>query len=365
MEFKDLLNIKGKGNDTEVIEHLRNAKEPVILYGAGDIAGRIIGKLRQNGIHIARIAGDEAAGVRIINDPSLSEIEQSTMAEVERDYPACHLVAGYVRGYNNPDIARRYANVQSVSWLSEIFDMEPVEPSFIRQNREPLEALYHRLADPLSKESFVAYLLSKITQDMKPLPPVFDRNPYFPDGLLTLTRDESFFDCGAYTGDTIDQFIRVAGGYYRYIWAIEPDRENYRKLTDYIRSRNLPHIETVNKGVYSHPGRQPFQEDASMLSMISEDSPHYIDVDTIDRMASGRPVTYIKMDVEGAELMALKGAEQTIRQNRPVLGISIYHRRRDLIDIPAFISELVPEYRFHFRVHKKLAIDTVLYAVAR
>jgi hypothetical protein len=61
----------------------------------------------------------------------------------------------------------------------------------------------------------------------------------------------------------------------------------------------------------------------------------------------------------------LQSAEQTIRANRPILGISIYHKRLDLIDIPIYLKKLVPEYRFYFRVHKKLAIDTVLYAVAR
>jgi hypothetical protein len=86
-------------------------------------------------------------------------------------------------------------------------------------------------------------------------------------------------------------------------------------------------------------------------------------VDTIDNITAGEPVTYIKFDVEGAELEALKGAEQTVKKYRPAMGISIYHRERDLIDIPVYIKQLVPEYRLYFRVHKKLAIDTVLYVM--
>ena len=102
-----------------------------------------------------------------------------------------------------------------------------------------------------------------------------------------------------------------------------------------------------------------------MLSMISDESNRYIEVDTIDNIAAGNVVTYIKLDVEGAELSALKGAEQTIRRYKPILGISIYHKERDLIDIPAYIQEITSEYAFYFRVHKKLAIDTVLYGVYR
>jgi hypothetical protein len=100
-----------------------------------------------------------------------------------------------------------------------------------------------------------------------------------------------------------------------------------------------------------------------MLSMITDDSKNFIEVDTVDNIAAGKPVSYIKLDVEGAELEALKGAEQTIKTFKPILGISIYHKQRDLIDIPMYLKVIVPEYKFYFRVHKKLAIDTVLYAV--
>jgi hypothetical protein len=131
----------------------------------------------------------------------------------------------------------------------------------------------------------------------------------------------------------------------------------------YVKDEQLTNIDVLNKGIYSHAGTQPFREDGTMLSMISEDAENRIAVDTIDEISGGAPVTYIKMDVEGAELQALKGAERTIRRHRPILGISIYHRQRDLIDIPEYIKAIVPEYRFYFRVHKKLAIDTVLYAV--
>ena len=199
---------------------------------------------------------------------------------------------------------------------------------------------------------------------MKYLPPVFDKMQYFPCGMFRFSDQASYFDCGAFTGDTIAAFLHAAGGSYRRIWAVEPDRLNFAQLSRYVSEARLAATELINKGLYSFAGKLPFRESGTMLSMISEEADSMIEVDTIDRITDGQPVTYIKMDVEGVELQALKGAEQTIRRYRPALGISIYHRQRDLTDIPRYIREIVPEYTFRFRVHKKLAIDAVLYATA-
>jgi FkbM family methyltransferase len=243
--------------------------------------------------------------------------------------------------------------------------LDIITQSFIDENIEFLEEFNDNLQDQKSKDSFVAYLLSKVRQDMKYLPPVFEKTQYFPQGIFELTDNESYFDCGAFTGDTIDAFLKATGGLYRHIWAVEPDKFNYNQLLHYIEDEKLTNIDLINKGIYSCSGKLPFQETGSMLSMITDNSENYIEVDTIDSIAAGNPVTYLKMDVEGTELEALKGAEQTIKTYKPILGISIYHKPQDLIDIPRYIKKIVPEYKFYFRVHKKLAIDTVLYGVVR
>ncbi|MBC7544393.1 MAG: FkbM family methyltransferase, partial [Candidatus Sericytochromatia bacterium] len=76
-------------------------------------------------------------------------------------------------------------------------------------------------------------------------------------------------------------------------------------------------------------------------------------------------VDFIKMDVEGGELQALKGAEQTIRQHRPKLAISVYHQPQDLFEIPGWITRVCPEYRLHLDHYTLFAEETVLYASTR
>lgn len=365
MEFNELLKTSEKANDIHVIETILHSKLPVILYGATiDVADQIVKKLGGNDISVTSVAFDEDSPLMIHSTQLLNKTETIPADKVDQQYTAYHVILGFVKGYAHMDaIAPKFKHAKSIAYLSEIFDMESVSPSYIAEHKDFFEDFYENLSDQHSKDSFVAYVLSKTRQDMKYLPPVFEKIQYFPKGIFELSKDESYFDCGAFTGDTIADFLKATGGTYRHIWAAEPDKSNYKQLTDYINKHNLKHVDAINKGIYSSSGKLPFEENGSMLSMISEKANSYIEVDTIDHIAAGKPVTYIKMDVEGVELEALKGAERTIREYRPILGISIYHRQQDLIDIPQYIKSLVPGYKFYFRVHKKLAIDTVLYGI--
>ena len=63
----------------------------------------------------------------------------------------------------------------------------------------------------------------------------------------------------------------------------------------------------------------------------------------LDSVLSGRPCTYLKMDVEGAEREAIAGAEKTIRQYAPKLNIAAYHRSEDFFQLPLLIHALQPE----------------------
>ena len=367
MEFGEIFAIDEQPADLAVIERLKVTALPVVIYGASlDVADQIVNKLLDNQLTVSFVVYDDECPMMAASTMRLKDTAVIHVKDIDSQLSAYNVILGFVKAYANiPAISLKFSNAHSVAYLSEIFDMEIITRSFIELHREWLEHFYHNLQDQHSKDSFVAYLASKVLQDMRFLPPVFEKTQYFPRGIFELTHDESYFDCGAFTGDTVAEFLKATGNLYRHIWAVEPDTTNCNRLIQYIKDENLSDIDVIRKGVYSHTGKLPFQETGSMLSMLADDAQHCIEVDTIDHIAAGNPVTYIKMDVEGAEMEALKGAEQTIRQYKPVLGISIYHKQWDLINIPQYIKMLVPEYKFYFRVHKKLAIDTVLYAVTK
>jgi hypothetical protein len=82
----------------------------------------------------------------------------------------------------------------------------------------------------------------------------------------------------------------------------------------------------------------------------------------LDDALKDEPVSFIKMDVEGSESNALLGAEEIIKNLKPKLAISVYHKDDDLAKIPLLIHEIVPEYKFYLRHHTSAPVDTILYA---
>jgi FkbM family methyltransferase len=385
MSFIDRLNLDVKPRNTEVIEELKNSNDPVVIYGKGEVAHEIVKILSRNGIQTNKMfVDDEYLSPPSPPPPTHSTINQEktcqfTMRqenageipicgfkEIEPDLPHYNVILGHKDAILSYPFVGKLTLAKSVKCLYWSYPaIEEIDPTFITEHQDAFEKLYNGLSDKLSKDTFVAYLQAKISQDIKYLQPVFKGSQYFPnDDFLKLTKNEVFFDCGAYIGDSIAWFLNASNGLYQHIYACEPNIDNLKKLVDYVKDQRLTNIDIINKGVSNITGRLSFQMEAN-ASRIAENSLDYIDVDTIDNIVSGNPVSYIKMDIEGSELLALQGAEQTIIKFKPTLGICVYHKRRDLIDIPAYIKKLAPEYKFYLRHHSQFLFETVLYAIAR
>ena len=87
------------------------------------------------------------------------------------------------------------------------------------------------------------------------------------------------------------------------------------------------------------------------------------EVKKLDDVLSDKDITFIKMDIEGAEVEALKGAENIIRNKKPKLAICLYHRTSDFWTIPEMLHKMNPNYKFGVMHHYKYNCwETVLYA---
>ena len=87
-------------------------------------------------------------------------------------------------------------------------------------------------------------------------------------------------------------------------------------------------------------------------------------VETVDNLLAGLPVTYMKLDVEGEELAALRGAAKSIRRWGPKLSVAAYHRSEDLFQLPLYLHSLLADYRFYLRKHPYIpAWEIILYGV--
>lgn len=171
----------------------------------------------------------------------------------------------------------------------------------------------------------------------------------------------SFVDAGCYNADDSLEFIRATGGQYKKIYAFEPDDINYEKCQKAFSK--FSNIDLSHFALFSENKEAVFQAFMSGSSGLSEHGETLVQSTTLDAYLQGDAVSCIKMDIEGSELEALKGAQETIKMYHPQLAICIYHKKEDLYDIPQFLYHLNPDYRFYLRHYSLCALETVLYAV--
>ena len=153
---------------------------------------------------------------------------------------------------------------------------------------------------------------------------------------------------------------------YKKIYAIEADTEIYLELKKFVNKHDYENVELFNVGVWNEKGVLSFDNNTEdpTSSSISTEGNIKIDVDSLDHLIANGKVDFIKMDIEGAELNALHGAENLIKQNKPILAVCVYHKADDLIKIPQYIKKLNEKYKLYLRKHKRFSsCELVLYAI--
>lgn len=189
---------------------------------------------------------------------------------------------------------------------------------------------------------------------------------YFDPDIIKLHEDEVFVDAGALNLETSLRFMEECRNSHvkNYkIHAFEPDGSSYEWCRDLLRNMPDADIRLYNAGLWSEDTTLYFEKNGNAASRISKEKTEAsIKTIALDNCVSG-PVTFIKMDIEGAELEALKGSREIIKKYKPRLAISAYHKKEDLVELPLYIKELVPDYKLYVRHYSNAGIETVLYAV--
>lgn len=155
--------------------------------------------------------------------------------------------------------------------------------------------------------------------------------------------------------------MRQTKGEYKKIYSFEPEKSKHQEFLK--KFAEMKNIKLKPYGLWSKRGVLRFNAQDNVSSGISENGNIEIPVISIDESLEGEPASFIKMDIEGAELNALKGAKETIRKYKPKLAICVYHKPLDIVEIPLYIKELVPEYNIYLRHYHYGASETVCYAV--
>ena len=232
---------------------------------------------------------------------------------------------------------------------------------YFEENKNRIKNNILILEDEESKEIYKKMIDYRCYRKRKDFPKYNTKNVYFPDDIIKLSTEEVFIDCGAYDGDTIKDIHAKTEGKYKKIIAFEPDEGNFAKIQSNIEQKE--NIEVYKFGVWKEEKTLKFNTGKGLGSKIETDGEIQIKVINLDAVEACKDATYIKMDIEGSELDALKGAEKIIKTNKPKLAICIYHSDNDMIDIIEYIYSIVPEYKMYIRQHSLIESDTVMYCI--
>lgn len=179
--------------------------------------------------------------------------------------------------------------------------------------------------------------------------------------VFKFSNDEVIVDAGCFDCQSTMQYFKYGNERYKKIYSFEPEPEQYIKCKNIIEQEHYSNWEIFNYGACDSNGKLYFNSNSS-CSKISNEGDIAVDVIKLDDFfKTHEEPTFIKMDIEGAELAALRGCADTIREYKPKLAICVYHKPEDIFEIPEYILSLNPDYKMWLRHYTNLINETVLY----
>ena len=184
-----------------------------------------------------------------------------------------------------------------------------------------------------------------------------------------ISMQATILDCGAYIGDSVESICNAIPSAENYYYAFEPLKTNVCKMK--ANSRLFQICEEFNifecgvgeedKQLFFHLPDNGVEIGGRFIDN-PEGAIEKLEIRKIDDLdINYRGTVFLKMDIEGAELSALKGAENLIKERNPYMAICLYHRKNDLINIPLFIDSISSNYDFYLRG----GYHTILWAIPR
>jgi FkbM family methyltransferase len=362
MDLTDLTRVLRAAEDRSRVERA-SVHRDWLVYGAG----------RTGRKWAAALAGS-GRGVHAFIDRSVIEVGGTPVFTLEACPDELKRKCAVLVALHNPgvDVAvvrrqLREAGFGEVWLLQDVVDAWPELKHFwlapaieSLAYRADIETAYEVLADEQSRQLVVALLDQRLNGAAEALPQPECDTHYLPRGLPHPSSPIRYVDCGAYTGDTIQSFQRN-GLTFDEIAAFEPDPAHYPRLVNAIESLRAFAFPC---GVWDEMTQLRFSSDDS-ASHIDDAGAITVQTVTLDQALPNFAPTLIKMDIEGAEGHALRGARKTISAHRPYLAISTYHKPRDLWELMLLVHGWDLDYRFHLRMHCYNGFETVLYGVPR
>ncbi len=330
------------------------SKKPVVLYGAGTLGPFVMDHLAEYGVKVECYcdtyrSGVHPTGVKIIPSHELNDAYPDAVVVITSE---THGKAILERLEKIQFSGRAYS-------FDELLGFYTIPYSDFEQHEEGYACAYDIFADDESKRVLVDSIRTRLIgtpMESSPCP------QYFDPVLCPLTDNEIFVDGGCFVGDTTEEFIRQTCEKYTHIYGFEPDKSNLNRALANLAK--YPNIDVQHGGLWHMTNTCRFASGGLGNSRFELDGDTIANTFGLDEFfADKHAPTFIKMDIEGAECMALSGAAKLIKSHRPKLAVCTYHSLRDMYAVPQKILSLNPGYTLALRHYSHWYAESVCYAV--
>ena len=344
--------------------YLSTVKKPILLYGMGNGADKILAVCDHYGIPIA----DFFASDGFVRGHSFHGKVVLSYSEAKQKYGNFIVLLSFASSL--PDVLDTIRRVAAENELYApdvpVFGDRLFNMAFFKQHEQELDRIYELLADQKSRDTLRAIIEYKLSGKIEFLDACEDDEEAVTRELVRPEAVRTYADLGAYNGDTIKKLLPMAPSLSR-VLAMEPDRRNFKKLSDYAA--------TVSEQVAITPLQAAAWDQCQTLTMdasgnrnanLSATGKKTVEVaaDALDNVIGDMRPDYIKYDVEGSEYHALLGSRKTICQCKPRLLVSLYHRSEDLFVLPTLLTDICADYKLYLRKLPYVpAWDLNLYAI--
>ena len=331
-------------------DQLAEETRPIVVYGMGNGADKLISRLDKYGVQIA----DFFASDGFVRGHLFHGKRVKSFSEIRETYEDFVILLSFATRreevlYLLREMDMRYEMLipdMPVAGEDEYFDRD-----FYNRSYPEICRAYESLSDEESRNCFAGMINYKLFGKMSFLISCFSEKEEI-YSLLPKKSIAVMIDAGAYNGDT----AREAKEYFprlEKVVAIEPDKKNFKKLLKYSEAESDVRIIPINAAVWRETGEGSFSSSGNRNSSVNSTSSYEHTAETVDFLSldslSEAFVDYIKYDVEGAEAEALVGSFETIKAHRPSLLVSLYHRSRDIFELINLLSSELCDYDFKLR----------------
>jgi FkbM family methyltransferase len=352
--------------------------KPFVLYGAGNLGRKVLKKLNSIGKqpvafidNNAKLWGADIQGVPVMSPSEASrQFEVGTLGVITTIW--CGEATDKMSDRIDPIRALGFNRIALFGHLAWKFQEEFLphycldRPSKVIEDADDIRAAFDLLSDDESRRLFVDHVDWRLFLDYDLLPLPSEHEIYFNDHYVNQSASEVLYDIGAYSGDSLESFVKSSrGNQFAQIHCFEPSPNNFISLQTYLSS-----LGGLKGKVFAHQlalgdseGTIQVETGNGPASRVGVGSLS-VPMATIDQFSQTHASpTFIKIDIEGFEPQCLRGAEQVIRATAPVIAVCVYHMQAHLWQILLQLHSYYPGYSYSLCPHLADGWDLVLYAV--